>query len=153
MGTSNNVQKGVIYLGNRIIECDIQSVNLEASMDEGYRTIGGGYMSEPIYTRVEMTGIVRKLIDKGENMCERACGYDGECESSSESLSTKYKNLDLDDNTRKLRKYGLIRLDGTLTDKGKDFLLNYLLEQNSDELVEALEAIEEAEKEEKKSCE
>lgn len=147
--------RAVIYMGNgRRIECDVQSLNLEMDSDYGYDFMRDSMMSRPVYTRVEMTALVRKMVeDEEEDMCEKRCAIDGDCPTLREddSLSTKYKNLDLDDNVRKLRKHGLVRLDGTLTEKGKDFLLNVLLDEYEDNVVEALEAVEESE-EDKKSC-
>jgi hypothetical protein len=71
----------------------------------------------------------------------------GEEDMDHKGLTEKYVELGLDDDTRVLRKAGIINTDGTLTGQGERFLLNVLLEQNKPVLVEALDEIKEADEE------
>lgn len=63
------------------------------------------------------------------------------------TLAQKLRDAELGDNDRLLQKHNVVNLDGTLTEQGKDLLLNILFESNEDDVVDALRAIEDAENE------
>lgn len=117
--------RAVIYMGDgRRIECDVD------------------------YPQMEMTGIVRKMIneekDKDMERCEDACSDTCKGKDSEKSLSEQFNDLELDNSRQTLVKAGLMESNGTLTSKGRDFLLNFLARENEDELAEAVEEIEAA---------
>lgn len=78
---------------------------------------------------------------------EKACAE--EYYDNGNGLARKMRELELDSDERLLRKYGLVELDGTLTTKGKNFLMNVVFDGYKDDVVNALKEIEDAEKEEK----
>lgn len=89
-----------------------------------------------------------KYKEEEKDMCREETNCADEYMSGND-LARKMVNLELTDEQRLLRRHEIVNLDGTLTQKGKDFLLNVLFEQAEDEVVEALTAIEIAEAEER----
>lgn len=71
---------------------------------------------------------------------EKACADDGYY--GGEQLAQQLKDLELGDEQRVLLKYGLVDRGGLITHKGKEVLLNKLLEAYSEEIVEDLQALE-----------
>lgn len=88
---------------------------------------------------------IATLKDAGEDMGYPETDYEGD------NLARKFTELELDSDEKLLRKHGITELDGTLTTKGKTFLLNVLFEQYQEEVVDALGAIDAVEKEERES--
>jgi hypothetical protein len=93
--------------------------------------------------------VIKTEYDKDiKDMCREEASCADEYISGNE-LARKMVNLELTDEQRLLRRHNIVNLDGTLTPKGKDFLLNVLFEQAEDEVIDALTAIEIAEAEER----
>lgn len=64
---------------------------------------------------------------------------------------TKLNNKKLDEDTRLLRKYGIVDKEGSITQEGHDVLTQMVFDQNKEKLVASLKDLEEDEKKEKKS--
>jgi hypothetical protein len=71
---------------------------------------------------------------------EKACSDDGYY--GGEQLAQQLKDLELTDEQQVLLKYGLVDRGGLITHKGKEVLLNKLLELYGEELVEDLQTLE-----------
>lgn len=139
-------------MNGRRIECDVENVTIECQREPSdYMSLSGrSFHSEPIFSRVEVTGIIRKLIEDNDMCYDKSCAED--C-GRDDSLAAKYKKLELAEGRRKLIERGILNLDGTLTKKGESFFLNVLLDEDNEELlVEAVDAIDEADEEKNKSC-
>lgn len=95
------------------------------------------------YRVTENNSVTKRYVE--ENMSyesEKACAEDSYY--GSDSLARKYRNLELDEDERLLRKHDIVELDGTLTRKGKDFIINVLFDHFTEEVVDALREIDEA---------
>lgn len=82
-----------------------------------------------------------KSLDEYEKEQELDSRYDGD------KLARRYNELSLGEDDRLLRAHGIVNLDGTLTQKGKAFVLNLVFNTHRDEVVEALVDIENSEEE------
>lgn len=140
------------------LDIDYGASHLPIISMEGYLP---GSTSGNLNLHVDRNNIeaIDKLINEVENEMgysdEKACADDGYYEPRTESrdvtkldgnsLARKFAELDLSEEERTLRKHGIVNLDGTLTVKGKNFLINVLFADNYDRIVEALETVEESE--------
>lgn len=104
---------------------------------------------------IEISGHIKSIINKKDK--EMADYSKDECYNKSaeikdycnpKELAQKYVNLGLDDNQKLLRRHGVVNLDGTITSKGTELLLNMLFEEYEDKIVAALVDIEVADEEE-----
>lgn len=123
----------------------VTDVEINYTTPEMYHTFAGGDIavySEPRSIEVEIRGVI--LPEELEKMCyeEEKAAYEPK------SLSKRLLDAGLDEDEKLLRKHNVVREDGTLTEQGKDLLLNILFDANSDDVVSALQAIEDSEKEE-----
>lgn len=148
----------------KTIEVDLVEVHIEH--EETFEPLAYGLdtvIHKDVELKLEMVGNVREFLfptdtkelenEKEELiMCrDRICEFECETKTSDdrgENLSAEYARLNLSDDQRLLRKHNIVKLDGTLTEKGKTFLLNLLLEENEEKIVTALQAVEEVREEE-----
>ena len=89
----------------------------------------------------------RMTCDNGCDRAEKACEdpyYSGR------GLVKKINDLSLTEDDKLLLKYGVIREDGTITETGKEVLLNLLLNEYSERVIEALRDLDKEEKKNKK---
>lgn len=125
------------------IEVRVTSVEVSYTPPIAYTDFGGRtYYEEPKYQEVEIRGV---LLPEG---IKKMCYEDEKAAYEPKSLSKRLLNAGLDEDERLLQKYNVVREDGTLTEQGKDLLLNVLFDEKADDVVSALQAIEDAEKEE-----
>lgn len=138
-----------LTVGDTTYEVEVGSIEFTHERDDYY---GRYYLTQ--FNRqfsppeIKLEGVIREITVKEIDM-----GYrDTECEVAKdsgyigESLAKKVKDLALSDDDRLLRKYNVVREDGTLTTEGMSVLLNVLFEENKTSIIEKLKALETAEK-------
>lgn len=139
--------------GDQTIEFRVQDIQLEYEptyFDMNYGSAWTGNVIAERTPKIALKGVVTKMITKKE--LEKVMGYsDGDVAakncSDANNLSKKYASLELDYDDRLLREQGIVSLDGTLTEKGKDFVLNVLFSDYKKAVVEALDEIATADEE------
>lgn len=114
-----------------------------AATDNNLPTKGYLYWAKVPELKIEDT------IDNVElkNMTYAETNYrESNCsDEPSESLAQQVASLELSEDDRYLRDMGVVNVDGTLTIRGKDALLQILFNQNKADLVAVLQACEDAE--------
>lgn len=131
-----------------MLECDKN--NLAAILPQYYQGEDAAISLTP--TQCAKTITVEFDEEKVTQFKENIMALRDECETmkscdedySGKALARNLRNLELTDEQRLLRKYNLVELDGTITNKGKEFLLNILFDLHESRIVEALGDIESA---------
>lgn len=98
--------------------------------------------------RATVDGIITGFEAKKEiNIMDSKCD---EAEERNLSTVSEYRRLSLTPEDKLLKKHGILNEYGGLSYDGRDFVLEVWFNENKDKVVEALKAIEEARKAEKK---
>lgn len=111
------------------------------------RVLNGQYAKEP----EEVTKDYVDEQNEEEDMSKKSDEYEKELEVESrydgDALARRYNELSLGEDDRLLRAHEIVNLDGTLTQKGKTFVLNIVFNEHRSEIVDALVDIENSEEE------
>ena len=122
----------------------VDVINAEITYDVDYNWPRGLSLGDIVVAKTNQRVVIEGILspesfDTTKNMC-----YD---DQKQDSLSKRLKDAGLSDNEKLLRKHGVVNQDGTLTEEGKDLLLNILFEEKEDEVIDGLRAIEDVEEE------
>ena len=123
-----------LYWGDTKIVADAIEVtyNTDSSPVEG---LDGTVYNYATSAEIEIKGLVRSI---GDSM------YTSGCEDRADQAA-RYREAAQGEDRIELRKAGLMRADGSLSQEGRNLLLEILFDSNKDKLVEAAKKLNEKE--------
>lgn len=101
-------------------------------------------------TRATVEGILTEFNVKEDKKDMSNTRCDASDDYQNLSMVAEYRRLSLTPDDKLLKKHGILNEYGGLSYDGRDFVLEVWFNENKDKVVEALKAIEEARKAEKK---
>ena len=160
--TADGIQYNVELLGYPTIEISSEDMGGDSMYMLNTRDIQQSIKIEGIVGSIEEKNIRDLFLEekKEKEMCRDRMNCDGgcavNCDAPAENpyygghaLVKKINDLSLSDDDRLLLKYNVIREDGTITETGKEVLLNILLNEHSERVIEALKDLDREEKKKK----